>query len=400
VIYTQQDVFEKLHVVVSFMLDCVGKMQNNAVAIIDDGRNIKTFIQALFAHRYSDSLSATLHELVLSNLIIAERNAPGAAKLMLALIDEQMSGVQIEKSYVTRSACRDELFELVQDAVNDNHALMNDVVKEAIDVAGFGGKIVIEKSLNEKFIIEKVDGYTFYAEPQFAHGKRFQEPRIFCIDGFIETVGEIHHMLEEVVENEVNVVLFVRGLADDVTHTLRVNYDRKTLNVLPVIVPFDVQGINMLGDIASILSSDVFSSAKGDLISSIRLKDACYADSIRIEQGSVIITKKGSLTRSLPRAQHLRQKRDVVEEDLAMLYDKRIRSLTPNCVVIRVPTGIEYVRNVQAIDAGLRTFGAVVEHGVSKFRNKLYPASTVKISVMFAKNTISSLNSIGAVITP
>jgi chaperonin GroEL (HSP60 family) len=400
VIYGQQDVIMRTRDVVNFMLSCVEKMQSNAVAIIDDGYNIKTYIQALYAQRHQDTLSATIHEVILSNLILAERAAPGAARLVLTFLNEKATNIPQEKSYTTKIAQKDELLRLVREAVIENQALMLPVVESIIDVAGFGGKVVIEKSLNGKFIIEKMDGYTFVVNPQFSHGKRFQSPRVFCIDGYVETVGEIHHMLEEAAGERVNVVMFVRGLADDVVHTLRVNFDRGTLNVVPIIVPFDVQGINMLGDIATILSGDVFSSARGDLISSIRLKDASMADFIKVENNSVIITKKGSLITTVPRAMQLRQKRDSVEDDLAALYDKRIRSLTPNCVVVRVPVGIEHVRNVQAIDVALRTVSAVVEHGVTTFRKRLYPASTVNAGMKFAASTAKLLNSLGAVITP
>ena len=111
-----------------------------------------------------------------------------------------------------------------------------------------------------------------------------RDARIACIDGYVESVSELHLLLEELSEAKVPCFLFVRGMSEDVLHTIKTNNDRKTLMVFPYIVPFDLDSVNTIVDIAVSAGTDVLSNLKSDKIQ-ISLGDA---------NSSAVITLPGS----------------------------------------------------------------------------------------------------------
>src|SRR5574343_71568 len=123
------------------------------------------------------------------------------------------------------------------------------MLDRAIELAGFCGRIIVERALNEPSI-ERCSGYSFNVRPAIDVTGKFKLARIACIDGYIESVSELHYMLEQASETKEPCIMFARGMADDVKHTLKVNFDRASLKVVPIVVPFDLDGINTLNDLS------------------------------------------------------------------------------------------------------------------------------------------------------
>lgn len=243
-------------------------------------------------------------------------------------------------------------------------------------------------------------GYTFDQAPAWPVNVRLERPRVVCIDGFIESVSELHHLLEAAAETKEPVLLFVRGMSDDVKHTLRVNYDRGSLRVVPIVVRFDFEGINTINDISIVAGSTLVSSNKGDLISNVRLNDAARIDEAVIHATKVAIINACSHRAVATHVAFLRKKREEEKiDDVATLLDARIKSLSPNHVVIRLIDDKDFIASSQAIDYALRAVRSLVDHGTVVVRGRRLLTTTAIASEVHSSRCRATLRSLGAMIT-
>lgn len=339
---------------------------------------IQTRLQTIFNYKTDNELDQKFYELIVSHAINAEKSGPGGFDLCISFI---LDGLEC---LARGDAPRDRVAELraklklgfSQPTLDDIIAVIDHygslapksalaMLKESLALAGFGGRILIEKSTVPS--IELVRGYTFNVKTGIDVTTRLEKPKVIIIDGFIESVSEIHHLLHAANESHDSVLLFCRGAADDVFNTLKINFDRGTLRVIPIVVQFDLNGINTLKDVAIITGNDVITSLKGETLSNIK-----YANCASIKRALVYPTKvvlsDSSMTESIKRHVFDLQKRQREQSivDGSKLYDDRIRSLSPNHVVIRLVDDKDYVVSSQMIDYTLRAIKALTDQGMLK----------------------------------
>lgn len=241
------------------------------------------------------------------------------------------------------------------------------MVDEALQLAGFAGRIIVEKTTATVPSVELVRGYTFELQQILPVDVSFNNPRITCIDGYIEQVAEIHHLLEGAAAAKEPCVLFVRGVSDEVKHTLKVNYDRGSLRIVPISVRFDLEGMNTLVDLSIVSGCNLISSLKGDLISNIKFEELPYVDQVTVFKGRVVMTGSKTSARVSSHVHQLRSRRSEEKiDDVGRLLDKRIRSLTPNHVVVRLLDDKDFITSSQAIDYALRAAKTAVDHGLDE----------------------------------
>jgi hypothetical protein len=83
-------------------------------------------------------------------------------------------------------------------------------------------------------------------------------------------------------------------------------------------------------------------------------------------------------------------------DDKGKLLDLRIKSLSPNHVVIRIPDDKDFVINSQAIDYALRAVRSVIDYGITKDD---MPVTTEIASQTHANRCIETLMGLGAYLT-
>jgi len=132
--------------------------------------------------------------------------------------------------------------------------------------------IDIQPSYAENIFINKRDEIFFklgYDRSFFERNKSLEVKnyRFAIIDGFIESVGEIHHMLHFAAKSKEPHVLFCFGMSDEVKSVIIQNNSKQITQVLPVSMSVNEKTINILNDIAMSHNSDVISSLKGQTIS-------------------------------------------------------------------------------------------------------------------------------------
>lgn len=262
------------------------------------------------------------------------------------------------------------LHEAVRGSVEDS--LLAEMVLEAIKLAGVEGTVFPEHTKTLTPSVELVNGYKFKIDPprSFYDGKgqwKKQYPKMLIIDGVIERVSEIHGILERASKTKDPIAFITRGYGDEVIMTLKINQDRQTLNIIPIIVPFDLEGINMLNDISIVCGADIVTALKGNLISTIQYDDLTSVDSINCQGNLMTLINKGTEKNVAAHAQFLTQKQEKQHvEDVSDLLLKRIRSLSSFCIRLRVASKSEQqkMKDLEAVDMGLRIVRSVMSHGV------------------------------------
>lgn len=372
--------------------------------------HVQTRLQALFGLRFRDPVEQQLYEVVLKNAIEAEKVAPHGFDGCIQRFLDRFNGMPSRSSKcepegiqaVGSSACRrSDIDQWIISGLSTVTTKLAEMVNEAIVLGGFGGSVIVEPTHALDPSLELVNGYMFELEPAFEVAGKFDDPRCLCVDGYVENVSEVHHLLTSASESLECVIVFLRGLSDDVKHTLKVNYDRRTLNVIPVVVDFDLHGLNTLNDLATIAGGDLVSSNKGDLISSIRLHETTKIDRVVIKDGRLIIRNARTKDRVQLHVSELRQRRSKSNViDVSNLLDRRIRTLSACHVILRIPNDREYVMVSQAIDHALRTLRSIVEYGFIDIDGERVPALLSVAARFYSTRCVDTLKSIGGFVSP
>ena len=153
-----------------------------------------------------------------------------------------------------------------------------DILLEAAHSAGSLGTVVVRKT--DSFPRVEIDcGSKFNCElhPFFYSDDtrkiEFDNCIFVVVDGAIIEVSEIHHLLTYCYENKVPCVLMASSYSDDVANTLRVNWEKKLVNILPLLTNKDLENINPTKDICQVTNTVPISKDTGMLVSNIDFED-------------------------------------------------------------------------------------------------------------------------------
>jgi hypothetical protein len=381
------------------------KGMNNVMKQKNDTPSLVGGLQHSFSYKPTSALEKCIYELMLTYAIKAEKKSPGSIDEFFSRLTDLFSGnfqahdEETKNSIVACRATSLDLNKFVWDSLRSVDSKLCDMLIQSLDLVGFGGKIIIEKSCANVDSIELIKGYTFDLQACWPGSFRMDNAKAVIIDGFVESVSEIHHLLEHFHDSKDTGVLLVRGAAPDVLSTLRVNWDRGSLKLLPIIVPFDIDGINTLVDIAVVSGSDVTSSNKGDLISAIKCETLPTIQSIDVHDAKLCIRNDKTYSAVVSHVSFLRKRQDAQNDvsDVSSLYDRRIRTLTPNHVVLRLKDDYRYVWRSQHIDLALRKIKSLVDFGVKKDASNRVQITSLHLH-FFARELHRQLIGIGSII--
>lgn len=406
------DVPRTVQHVIRCLSDVCSNASSSAITLSKGQISIRTKLQLLHGLKFSDPFSSSMYELIVDHATRAEMVGPGGfdrcLMRLLEKLKQRVDGITIDPLQVTLDAIvgdgaaassMDDLQWVIK-AYSPNLSCRNaGMLLVAIELAGFAGKIMIERTSTMKSSVELIRGYTFQLKSSWKVEARYRHAKIICIDGFVEAVSEIHHLLEEASSAKETVLLFTRGMHEDVLNTLKVNFDRGSLRVIPFTVKLDIDGLNTLKDIAVVSSCDVVSSLKGELISSIKLHEMKVVDEVVLHDGQVVIGNSSSAAGvSIVIADMRKRRQEMKHDDLAAMMDGRIRSLSPNHVVIRIADDKDFIVNSQSIDYALRAVKALVEHGTLCIDGEKELTSTVLGSEIYSQRCMDMISSLGAIV--
>ena len=394
---------------------CAGHLTSdngNVLVTTKEGLMMHTRLQAIFNDRPIDPCERALHQVLISHAVKAERMGPGGFDACVATVVKSLTtGVRPDPEVAQllataggRPPMRADVEAFVTASCHDTHSRVERMLWAALDLVGFGGRIVVEKSMSTTPSIELVHGYTFDLAAAFPIIGVLQEPRVALVDGFVESVAEIDVFLRECNASMEPVLLFVRGMHAEVLHTLRVNHDRGTLRIVPTTVKFDATGLNTLKDIAVVAGCDVISSTKGNLVSSLRLEGCPRVESATIHANKVVIVNARTQATVESHVNDLRRRRTEQEHDaLGELIDVRLRALSSGHAVVRFVDDRDFVSSSQAVDRALRAISSALAHGVIDDHavpqlSSTAPLGAVLGATVHAMKCLQSLARLGAII--
>lgn len=323
----------------------------NSLVFSGESPRLKRTLQHFLELKLEDKKLQTLLELVLRHAIQAEDNCPGAGLVVLRLFcSTKIASTLIDEkprpTYQEISSSFDNV---------TSSSLIRDVLKSILLNCSRETKITLGKSSNSNLYLEILEGHSFYVKSLLkSPSLLLNNAKVSCIDGYIENVSELHRLLTDLSETKDNCLLFCRGMSNDVLHTIKVNNDRKTINMLPFLVAYDIENVNTLVDIATVSNTDVISSTKGDLITSVSLENLGNVSRTSIHSENVVMT---SMARAKKRIDiHLENIKNTMKErpEIEDVLSKRLKSLSSENICVYLPDDINYYSHRQQIDEGIR----------------------------------------------
>ena len=148
------------------------------------------------------------------------------------------------------------------------------IIKTITDNITINTKLYIDAGLIKKTVLKKTNEFTFNLtfDKDFLLNKTTwsaEDYNFVIIDGYIDSIGEIYHLLTKASENLEPYVIFCKGMNEEVKNVILQNLLRGTINLFPVSLEINELNLNILADIAMCHSSDVVSSLQGETISMV-----------------------------------------------------------------------------------------------------------------------------------
>lgn len=374
-------------------IDCIGSKSINLVLDLFKTNDQISGLQSLHRIKPANEFEKTIIDLLTSYLYKSESLSPGSTKFFLNYLTFFK-----EKNVISKRFHKNDLDLLIESYSNKE---VRPLLTEATNLANIKSKFTlsIESPNSEKDVIELTEGNVFSnLTPAFlVKESKFRKPKILCIDGFIENVSEVHHLLHSSAESKDTIILFVRGLSDEVINTLKVNYDRGILNVIPVVVRYDLEGVNLLVDIATIVNDDVISSLKGDLISKIDITRLKRVDIVEFGKNEILIENLSFNSNFFIKS--LQKKiLEVNDEYSKSMLTKRVQRFGTNRILIKLVEEKNKKHKSLMIDQCFRAIKSAISYGVCEVDGNIHPFSSVKVGEFYAKEFIKSLKSIGSIL--
>lgn len=348
-------------------LDCTGKSPKT-----------KRGLQHFLSLHLKDKKSQILYEIVLTHASYCEKSCPGSGLIFLEMF---ASG---SKDVTTTLKTRRDIDNSLRNSKYSKK--ITDILLYILNSCEENTKVTIKKSTSHNTFIEETEGYSFQVNHLLKTiYSSFVDARIACIDGYIENVTELHRLLTDLSESKTACLIFCRGMSDDVLHTIKVNNDRQTILVIPFVVPFDVENVNTIVDIAVVSGTDVLSSNKGDLISSLDIKKTGKVERVDVHNNVVSISNTSTRSRVI---EHIENLKNTLEErrEIEEILSKRLRSLTSSCIDVHLPDDIRFFSDSQQLDEGIRTITSCIKNSYNPLETASYYIkklqSTIDNSVM------------------
>ena len=385
--------------------------------IIGSSKSITSSLIQKYIHFKSDNIHDNIIKPILLDATIrSEMLGAGSGDLCLKMISHIIKNTRCHDNFpidsmmlerkiklMAKNPNRSDIVKLIK--LNTVGNLQEKIMISLLDKMSSSSPIFLEKTNSIDSRIEHMSGFTFeigVSSNYIQNGTWcFNDVRCFVIDGFIESVSEIHHLLESASQNNMPHVIFARHISEDVDSTLLYNFKRGTLNIIPVSVGFDENTLNILNDISICTGSELVSSLKGDLISAAVQNDPAIVRKITISKNTIsIVAKDNSMIKSQLR--YLNDKRMKSTEhkqvDLVEIFDKRIKSLSSGKIEIKIGTDMlsEDPQIVERFDGIFRKIGSIIQSGVT-YKDDLSGISDIIDETMTDNYPYSSLSVISAI---
>lgn len=145
-----------------------------------------------------------------------------------------------------------------------------------------------QKDLEFPILIKNNENYfnLFFENDYYLNQKEkiITNYKIVILDGIIENVSEIHHLLYDSAENKIPYVIFCYGVSPEVKHNIIINNKKEITKVYPISFNFNEESLNILNDIAVLHNSEIITANKGQSIATEIRNLKCVGKKINIQK--------------------------------------------------------------------------------------------------------------------
>lgn len=328
----------------------------------------------------------------------SELQGPGSAVACLVYAESLILGrFESPKSVVGRAFLSRDVRALLEGVLSDRD---RDALSGFVAEAG-ASRYVVEPAPARFDAIEFTQGHELKHASKPVEGVVAMDgARVLVVDGFVETVAEVHRVLDACARAGDRLIVCARGCSDDVAHTVAVNRARGSLVCYVLTFPYDEDDANTLVDIASLLGGDVVSSLKGQLMSAVDPTALPRAPSARLRGQTLEL--RASSARAEALLAEARSKLLEADELVRPSLEKRVRRLTGASMIVHLASGPDHAARLEAWDLALRTLRAAAKGVVEVAGDpawpgrSLAPLTSMAAAVEASRKLVTSLRSLHA----
>jgi hypothetical protein len=342
--------------------------------------------QTLFWKRERDSVRKIILHLLRSHIVSTESRHPGSGEVCAR------AGSSIVDMWMRRELSGEDPSRLSREVTQTIDLILSSPARRrrlrSDDIFSFTAclpeslretttRLVSESSLGTTFAVKQ--GKTLHScvstvaglsarvetDPRLTSQPRLIRPKAVLIDGTIDSVGQIHRVLEDSSQTGQEYLILCRGASHEVVQTIAVNSARGTVRALLAFSRLDDLTVGSLEDVCEYTGAWIISAHSGDSVSS-------GFDRLHPVNGSVWI-EGGTLRCDCPPsdrlAQHVsRLRSDAVRGDQSVYDFLQARIVGLSSSRIDLTVGLSDTRRdasiIEKIDSEMRALSASFTRGV------------------------------------
>jgi hypothetical protein len=229
-----------------------------------------------------------------------------------------------------------------------------DFISSIIENINITTKIFVEKGMINKTVIKKTDDISFDIkfDTDFLLGMKTWQAKDYnfiIIDGYIDSVGEIHHLLQAASETKEPYVIFCKGMDISVKDVILQNLMRGTINIMPISLEINELNLNILSDVAKCHESDIVNSLMGETISIAVRRKLEKGKKIIVGNGYFIVDPKAKDEKINLHLKYLERRK--LESNIQAntdILDERIKIMSADKVNIRL--GLTHIKDKTCVN--------------------------------------------------
>ena len=339
-------------------------------------------VRSLSEWSQDDFVDLAIRNIIVDAIVSSENKQVGSGVICaLALLSNKKFDSDIKK-YRNRAELHD-LDKTIDYFLGSGN--LSKVTKQSIGLGSLNGSLRFDISNNKDFLISaepaiKIKGFV---HPMFDLNKRWVESvTLVCVDGVIESLGEIDSILQGSSVHKNNVIILATNYHPDIINTLNVNFKDNRLNVIPFVVEGwgETPGTDALEACANI-GIDCVSRERGDVLAAKTLDDFSIVKSTYISANSIAIHNDGG------NEIHTMIKVPNTVKPMAGLIEDRVRITLQSC-------------------KGIARWGLIKDHDILNvshldgLRKPMVPVSALYFGIQTAERCKENINNLGAIIIP
>jgi hypothetical protein len=243
---------------------------------------------------------------------------------------------------------------------------VSEPLTKLILAAPLGCLVAVKKSRTSSTSIKVSHGTRISAMHMRGSSSEVVNPKVVLIDGAIDTVGQIHRVLEDASQSGTHYLIGCRSATEEVERTVSLNCSRGTINVLIFFARLDDLTIGALDDVSACTGASIIGAQLGESVSTHFDRFRNISGRFWAEHG--ILRSDSPPHESLQRhLQSLREDSERSDQSVQDFLMSRILGLSSHRLEVYLGES-ESRRDpiaMEVIDTDVRTLAASFSRGVS-----------------------------------